>query len=126
MQNADPTFSTAEVHAMQRATVKLFDHWDISDREAALLLGNIPEQSYRRWKSGYYGQWTVDLALRLSNVIGIHKALRVLYADLERGYRWIKAPNLAFGDRTALDLMLSGDLSDLIKVRKYLDDFVTR
>jgi hypothetical protein len=124
MESANPTFSTAEVHAMQRATVKLFDHWDISDREAALLMGNIPEQSYRGWENGDYGQWTVDLALRLSNLIGIHKALRVLYADRERGYRWIKTPNLAFGDRTALEIMLSGNLSDLIKVREYLDGFV--
>lgn len=124
MESANSTFSTAEVHAMQRATIKLFAHWNITDHEAASLLGDIPEQDYRRWRNGDYGQWTFDLALRLSHIIGIHKALRVLYSDRERGYRWIKAPNLAFGDHTALEIMLSGNLSDLIKVREYLDGFV--
>jgi len=40
--------------------------------------------------------------------------------DWER-YAWIKAPNDAFGGRSALDVMLGGEMTDLMRVRRYLD-----
>lgn len=118
-----PEFSNAEVQAMQRAVIRLFDHWGVTDVQAAVLLGDIAVRTYQRWKQGEYGRWNVDLAARLSNLIGIHKALRLLYTEAERGYRWIKAPNRAFGDRTALEVMLGGQLTDLMRVRRYLDSY---
>lgn len=116
-------FSTEEVQAMQRAVIRLFDHWGVTDAQAAVLLGDIAVRTYQRWKQGGYGRWNVDLAARLSNLIGIHKALRLLYTEADRGYRWIKAPNRAFGERTALEVMLGGQLTDLMRVRRYLDSY---
>lgn len=118
-----PEFSAEEVQAMQRAVIRLFGHWGVTDAQAAILLGDIAVRTYQRWKQGEYGRWTVDLAARLSNLIGIHKALRLLYTETERGYRWINAPNRAFGDRSALDVMLGGQLTDLMRVRRYLDSY---
>ena len=54
-------------------------------------------------------------------VMGIHKSLRYLFADPERGYRWLRKPNRAFGGRTALDRLLAGSIPDLVAVRSYLD-----
>ena len=116
-------FSTEEVQAMQRAVIRLFDHWGVTDAQAAVLLGDIAVRTYQRWKQGEYGRWNVDLAARLSNLIGIHKALRLLYTEADRGYRWIKAPHRAFGERTALEVMLGGQLTDLMRVRRYLDSY---
>jgi len=118
-----PGFSRAEVQAMQRAVIRLLDNWGVTDAQAAILLGDIAVRTYQRWKQGEYGRWTVDLAARLSNLIGIHKALRLLYTEADRGYRWIKAPNRAFADRSALDVMLDGQLTDLMRVRRYLDSY---
>ena len=53
--------------------------------------------------------------------MGMHKALRILFREPERGYRWIKAPNEAFGGASALEVMLGGELTDLMRVRRYLD-----
>ena len=53
--------------------------------------------------------------------MGIHKALKIVFSEASRGYAWIKAPNAAFGDRSALDVMLGGELTDLMRVRRYLD-----
>ena len=53
--------------------------------------------------------------------MGIHKALRVLFSDNARAYRWVKAPNRAFGGKTALEVMLGGAITDLMRVRHYLD-----
>lgn len=118
-----PSYSDAEVQAMQRAVIRLFENWGVTDAQAAILLGDIAVRTYQRWKQGEYGRWSVDLAARMSNLIGIHKALRLLYSGPERGYRWVKAPNRAFGDRAALEVMLGGQLTDLMRVRRYLDSY---
>lgn len=114
-------FSGDEIHAMQRAVINLFERWDVNDDQAATLLGGIASRTYKRWKAGRYGRVGPDLSARLSNLMGMHKALRLLFRDAQRGYGWIKRPNEAFGGRSALDLMLGGQLTDLMRVRRYLD-----
>jgi len=110
----------AEAAAMFRAVVRLFGQWGLTDEQAARLL-DIGVRSYRRWKAGEPGRIGRDGKARLSNLMGIHKALRIIFSDATRGYRWIKAPNAAFGGRSALDVMLGGEFTDLMRVRRYLD-----
>jgi Protein of unknown function (DUF2384) len=107
--------------AMQRAMIRLFDHWDVTDEDAAVLLGDVSPRTFQRWKAGQYGRVGVDLVARMSNLLGIHKALRLLFSDPGRGYRWVRAANDAFGRRSALDVMLGGQITDLMRVRRYLD-----
>ena len=109
-----------EAAAMFRAAVNLFRLWGVTDEEAAVLLDQ-PVRSYRRWKAGEIGRIDRDGAARLSNLIGIHKALRLIFREPHRGYAWIKAGNDAFGGRSALAVMLGGELTDLMRVRRYLD-----
>ncbi len=52
--------------------------------------------------------------------MGIHKALRYIFTDVERGYAWIRTPNLAFGERSPAEVM-RGDMFSLARVRAYLD-----
>lgn len=106
--------------AMFRAAVNLFRLWGITDEEAARLL-DLPLRSYRRWKAGEVGRIDRDGKARLSNIMGIHKALRIVFREAQRAYSWIKAPNAAFGGRSALAVMLGGELTDLMRVRRYLD-----
>ena len=106
--------------AMLRAVLNLFGKWDITDEEAAVLL-DLPVRTYRRWKAGQPGRLDRDMKARLSNLLGIHKALRIIFLEPDRTYAWIKARNAAFGDQSALDVMLGGDLTDLMRVRRYVD-----
>ncbi len=110
----------AEAGAMFRAAVRLFKLWDLSDDQAATLL-DLPVRTYRRWKAGEQGRIDRDGKARLSNLMGIHKALRIIFHEASRGYRWIRSPNEAFDGRSALDVMLGGELTDLMRVRRYLD-----
>lgn len=114
-------YSQPEVQAMQRAVVALFRHWGVSDTDAAILLGGISAKTFRRWKDGDHGRVTRDLADRLSNLLGIHKALRLVFADPVAGYRWMSAPNAAFGGASALDLLRQGGMEDILRLRRYLD-----
>jgi uncharacterized protein (DUF2384 family) len=106
---------------MFRAVVNLFGKWDVTDEQASTLL-DVPVRSYRRWKAdGEPGRIDRDGKARLSNLIGIHKALRYIFRETRRAHDWIKAPNSAFQGRSALDIMLGGELTDLMRVRRYLD-----
>jgi hypothetical protein len=117
---APAPITEAEATAMFRAAVNLFRAWRITDEEAATLL-DLPVRTYRRWKADGPARINRDGKARLSNLMGIHKALRVIFREPRRGYDWIKAANAAFGDRSALSVMLGGELTDLMRVRRYLD-----
>ena len=116
----DAPISDAEGAAMFRAVLNLFRLWGVPDEQAASLL-DLPPRTYARWKAAGAGRLGRDGKARLSNLMGIHKALRIIFLDPQRGYDWIKAPNAAFGGRSALAVMLGGELTDLMRVRRYLD-----
>lgn len=118
---AAPVITDEEGEAMARAAVNLFRHWGITDAEACVLLGGVSKRTYARWKDGEIGRLTIDQKTRLSVLMGIHKALRILFTEKARVYEWIKKPNRAFGSQSALEIMLGGYLTDLFRVRHYLD-----
>ena len=109
-----------EAAAMFRAVLNLFRLWDVSDEQAAIIL-DLNRRTYARWKAGDLGRIGRDGKARLSNLMGIHKALRTVFRDAARGYAWIKAPNAIFDNQSALEVMLGGELTDLMRVRRYLD-----
>jgi hypothetical protein len=117
---APEPISDEEAAAMFRASLALFRHWGVTDEQASVIL-DLPRRTYARWKAGDVGRLGRDIKARLSNLMGIHKALRLVFTDPARGYAWVRAANGAFGDRSALDVMLCGDLTDLMRVRHYLD-----
>ncbi len=105
---------------MFRAALSLFAKWGVTDEQAAILT-DMPVRSFRRWKADGPGRISRDGLARLSNLMGIHKALRILFQEPQRGYSWVKANNTAFEGASALDVMLGGELTDLMRVRRYLD-----
>ena len=110
-----------EVHAMQRTVINVFARWGVTDIDAATLLGGFSPKTFGRWKKSQYGRVDRDLADRMSNILGIHKALRIVFSDATRGYKWISTPNEAFDGHSALDVMKAGGMGDLMRVRRYLD-----
>ena len=109
-----------EAAAMFRAARNLFERWRLTDAQASTLL-DLPQRTFARWKTGALGRMGRDQKSRLSNLMGIHKALRIIFTEPERAYGWVHQPNDAFGGRTALEIMLGGELTDLMRVRRYLD-----
>jgi len=106
--------------AMFRAALNLFAKWGVTDEQAAMLT-DMPVRSFRRWKAEGPGRISRDGLARLSNLMGIHKALRIIFQEPQRGYDWIKAPNAGFDGASALSVMLGGELTDIMRVRRYLD-----
>ncbi|NHQ75820.1 DUF2384 domain-containing protein [Roseovarius gahaiensis] len=116
-----PVITDQEAAALARTTVNLFRAWGLTDSEARVLLGDMAQRTWARWKTGDIGRIDRDLRARMAILMGIHKALRYLFTEPSRGYAWVRKPNEAFYGRSALDIMMRGEITDLIDVRAYLD-----
>lgn len=114
-------YSDAENSAMLRAVLNLFSLWGLSDNQAATLLGGVASKTIQRWRGGAKPGLSIDQSDRISNLLGIHKALRILFTQNERAHEWVTLKNEAFGGFSALDIMLNGHFNDIVRVRTYLD-----
>ena len=113
--------SQQEAAAMLRAAFQLFVRWQLDGTQSRRLLGSPSERTFQRWKGGEVASIPHDTVCRLGDLMGIHKALRYMFAEPQRGYDWIRRPSAAFGGHSALDRMLQGRPSDLSSLRAYLD-----
>jgi hypothetical protein len=110
-----------EAKAMLHAVLNLLAKWELEKEEKLTLLGGVSDRTFRRWCAGEIGPLTVDVIARLGDLLGIHKALRYMFTDLNAVYTWVKRPNEAFGGKPALEVMLQGAVVDIARVRAYLD-----
>ena len=115
--------SDAETGALLRAFFNLSDRWNLNDQQAQTLLGQPAPRTFARWKAGGADLSRIphDTRQRLSILMGIHKALRYVFRNPERGYAWIRKPNETFGGQSTIERMLAGEIIDLATVRSYLD-----
>ena len=113
--------SADEARAGLQAVLTLMDRWSLNVDDQRVLLGRPSSRTFQRWRSAQVAGVSFDTAQRISYLLGIHKALRILFQDPARGYAWISKPNRAFGGQSALDRMRGGDVTDLAAVRDYLD-----
>ena len=106
-----------------RTFFSIADAWDLAVNEQRALLGWPAPSTYHKYKAGDVGTLSFDTLTRLSLVIGIYKALHILYAERELADRWVKLPNSnpLFGGRPALELMTEGGIDGLYQVRRLLD-----
>ncbi len=100
MSIASAQYDDNEILAMTRAAAALVARWGVQDEAAERLLTGEG---------------------RAAALLGIHRALRCMFADSVRAARWIGAPNEAFDGACALDLMLADGLAGLRRVEAYLD-----
>src|SRR6202171_2778653 len=109
--------------ALLRTFFNIGEAWKLSPREAMTLLGLGSRSTFHVWKSGKSGPLSRDTLERISYVLGIYKALQMLLASDEAADAWMRKPNAAplFGGASALDRLMSGNVSDLYEVRRYLD-----
>jgi hypothetical protein len=97
--------------------------WGLGVDQQRLLLGGVAPSTYSKWKGGATDTLSYDQLDRVSLVLGIYKALKLLFADESGGLRWLKAANTdrPFAGEPPLARMLRGSIDDLYAVRRYLD-----
>jgi Protein of unknown function (DUF2384) len=104
-----------------RAFFRLVELWGLTMEQARVLLGRPARATLYNWKAGRVRALPHDTLRRISYLLGIHKALQILYSDPALADSWIQRPNAAFGGQSALERMLAGDVTDLAAVRAHLD-----
>lgn len=105
----------------KRGFFRIADLWGLTPAQMQILLGAPSRSTFYGWKKGAGGLLPRDTLERISYLVGIYKALQVLFPDPHQADAWIKKPNETFGGRSALDRMLAGNVADLQAVRSYVD-----
>ena len=97
--------------------------WDLTVAEERALLGWPPSSTFHKYKSGDAGVLSFDTLTRISLVLGIYKALHVLYPEPAFADRWMKMPNAnpIFGGRTPIAFVADAGLDGLFQLRRLLD-----
>ncbi|WP_292039252.1 antitoxin Xre/MbcA/ParS toxin-binding domain-containing protein [Massilia sp. UBA6681] len=118
--------SRAERERLSRSALmgffKLAASWQVRDDDARELLGGLSSSSYYDWKKNPDRVLEVDRITRISYLLGIYKALHILYGD-KLADEWVHLPNSnpVFAGRSPLAYMLAGGLIAMQTVRKLLD-----
>ena len=96
--------------------------WQLRDEDARELLGGLSSSAFYEWTKNPQRVLEVDRITRISYLIGIYKALHILYGD-KLADEWVGLPNKnpVFGGRTPLSQMLAGGILAMQTVRKLLD-----
>ena len=100
------------------------EKWHLSPKERLALLGSPHRQTYSNWKQGKHKYTlSLDILTRISLLIGIYKALHILYPDDNFADAWVKMPNSnpLFQGKQAIEYMCAGSIDNLFRVRRLLD-----
>lgn len=100
--------------------------WGLSSAELAALLG-ISTRTLQRWKLTQKSDFGLRISpkaeMRLSYLIGINQALKILLPTASNRVLWLRGGNTGhpFDGEAPLVRMLRGEIADLAAVRESLD-----
>ncbi len=110
-----------------RTFLAIAAEWGLDEAARLRVLGLPSRSTYYTWveKARANRPLTLDLdvLLRISAVLGIYKALRILFARPQDAQVWLASPNrgLVFGGQRPIDLVTSGTQDAILQVRRHLD-----
>ena len=104
-----------------KAFLALIKAWDLSNAEAATLLG-VSASTLDRMKRGARPTLSQDQLTRISALVGVYKGLHLLFAD-ETADKWARRPNSGplFERETPIGAMIEGGIPRMLEVRRYVD-----
>lgn len=96
--------------------------WKVRDEDARALLGGVSNGPFYELKRHPERVLEPDRLMRVSYLVGIFKALRILHAEALAD-EWVHLPNQnpIFGGRAPLAYMIRGGLPAMQVVRRLLD-----
>jgi len=122
-QRGDPKVRRQMSGPAMRAFLGIAEAWSLTGNEQRALLGWPPEATFYKYKAGQVAALSYDTLMRISLLLGICKALHILYPEAVLADGWVRLPNTnpLFGGRPALVLMMEGGIDGLSQVRRLLD-----
>ncbi len=105
-----------------RGFFNIMQRWSVRDEDARALLGGVSNGPFYEMKRDPARLLDADRLLRISYLVGIFKALNILYSE-PLADAWVARPNAnpLFRGDTPLSYMVRGGLPALQTVRRLLD-----
>lgn len=105
-----------------KAFLNIMAKWAVRDEDARTLLGGMSNGQFYEMKKNPQRTLDPDALTRISYLIGIFKALNILYSE-KLADAWVQRSNAnpIFGGQTALAYMTKGGLPAMQMVRRLLD-----
>ncbi|MHA6346434.1 MbcA/ParS/Xre antitoxin family protein [Roseivivax sp. CAU 1761] len=110
-----------------RAFRNVADTWQLTEVQRIAVLGHPGRSTYHGWmqkaRDGASLTLPHDTLLRVSAVLGIHKALRILFSNRAQAVEWLTSSHrgTVFGGACPLEFITEGALDGMMTVRRYLD-----
>jgi hypothetical protein len=105
-----------------KGLLRIATHWKLRDEDTRRLLGGISSGGFYALKSGALKTLGEDQLTRISLLVGIYKALNILYSH-KLADAWITLPNSnpMFGGDSPLSYVKHGGIPAFMRVRQLLD-----
>jgi hypothetical protein len=105
-----------------KAFFNIIAKWGVRDDDAKVLLGGVSNGQFYDMKKNPERTLDADMLTRISYLVGIFKALNILYSD-KLADAWVKRPNTnrIFGGQMPLAYMMMGGLPAMQIVRRLVD-----
>jgi uncharacterized protein (DUF2384 family) len=109
-------------HAALVVFFRMLEMWQLRNEEGRALLGGISNGRYFELKRSHRGILTQDELTRISLLIGIFKALNILFSQ-KLAQQWISRPNSnpMFHNEPPLQVLTRGGVPGMLSVRRLLD-----
>ena len=123
-RRSDPSVRKTMSGPAMRSFLNIAEKWRLTIEEQRGLLGWPATSTFHKYKSGDVGTLTFDTLTRISLVLGIFKALHILWPDETLANNWLKLPNSnpLFSGRTPMAYMTAeGGIDAMYRVRRLLD-----
>tara|TARA_X000000368_G_scaffold270299_1_gene214193 strand:+ start:10962 stop:11471 length:510 start_codon:yes stop_codon:yes gene_type:complete len=126
-QRIDPTARRRVSGPGLRSFLAIAERYGIATQDRIELLGEPAPSTYHQWVKKAREEEPLSLPLdtltRISGVLGIHKALGILFPIEAEAMTWLKGPHRGevFGGQAPIEVMIGGGLDGILTVRRYLD-----
>lgn len=110
-----------------RTFLAVAERWGIATRDRIALLGEPSNSTYHEWVRKARTESALTLPLdtltRISGILGIHKALGILFPIEAEAMTWLRGPHQGevFGGQAPIEMAVEGGLDGILTVRRYLD-----
>jgi hypothetical protein len=108
--------------AALRGFFTIMERWQVRDEDARALLGGVTNGPFYEMKKNPERVLETDRLLRISYLVGIFKALNMLYSEALAD-AWVRRPNsnVIFAGQTPLAYLAAGGVPAMQVVRRLLD-----
>ena len=113
----------AKGHVALKGFFNICREWDCTQEEMMQMLGGVSRSTLAKYQKLPHVKLSRDTLERISYILGIYKALMVMYPTAERANRRVRleTSEVPFSGTSALDFMARGSMKHLAETRHYFD-----